>query len=172
MERSRTQDIAVLHCYPLHPKDGIDVTLISKFQVAAAEYIKTNAPEGTLATLTGLYGGAHNGFGKGCGGLIGGIFIEQTKSTHKAFRYFGIAAASFAALFTLFSIVDAWRKRGAPQSGVKKAGVDRSGDGEEESTEDTDKKQEGERDSFIAKDDREQEMLEFGRESPVGSHSP
>ena len=36
-----------------------------------------------LATLTGLQGGAHYGFGKGCGGLLGGIAIDATKSTHK-----------------------------------------------------------------------------------------
>ena len=32
-----------------------------------------------LATVTGLQGGAHNGLGKGFGGLLGGFTIEYTK---------------------------------------------------------------------------------------------
>ncbi len=46
-----------------------------------------HAPPGTLATLTGLSGGAHYGFGKGVGGLVGGVLKETFGSTAVAFRY-------------------------------------------------------------------------------------
>jgi len=46
-----------------------------------------HAPPGTLATLTGLSGGAHYGFGKGVGGLVGGVLKETFGSTAIAFRY-------------------------------------------------------------------------------------
>ena len=59
-------------------------------KVATAAFIKEHAQPGTLATLTGLTGGAHAGFGKGLGGLAGGIIIEGTKNTKMAFYYFGI----------------------------------------------------------------------------------
>jgi hypothetical protein len=45
-----------------------------------------HAPAGTLATLTGLSGGAHYGFGKGVGGLVGGGLKEFFGSTALAFR--------------------------------------------------------------------------------------
>ena len=45
-----------------------------------------HAPAGTLATLTGLSGGAHYGFGKGVGGLVGGLLKETFGSTAVAFR--------------------------------------------------------------------------------------
>ena len=51
--------------------------------MGAAKFIAEKAPPGLLATLTGLEGGAHNGLGKGFGGLLGGFTIEYTKSTHK-----------------------------------------------------------------------------------------
>ena len=53
-------------------------------------FIKQHAAPGTLATLTGIAGGAHAGFGKGVGGLAGGIIIEGTKNTKMAFYYFGL----------------------------------------------------------------------------------
>ena len=55
-------------------------------RVAIAQYIKVNAPEGTLATLNGMAGGAHFGFGKGVGGLLGGILKDQLGSMAMAFR--------------------------------------------------------------------------------------
>ena len=58
--------------------------------MAAAQFIRAHAPPGTLATLTGLTGGAHAGFGKGVGGLAGGVIIEVTKNTKVAFFYFGL----------------------------------------------------------------------------------
>ena len=45
-----------------------------------------NAPEGTLATLNGMAGGAHFGFGKGVGGLLGGVLKDQFQSMAIAFR--------------------------------------------------------------------------------------
>ena len=45
-----------------------------------------NAPEGTLATLNGMAGGAHFGFGKGIGGLLGGVLKDQLGSMAIAFR--------------------------------------------------------------------------------------
>ena len=50
------------------------------------QHIKVYAPPGTLATMTGLSGGAHFGFGKGIGGLFGGILKDQLNSTALAFR--------------------------------------------------------------------------------------
>ena len=52
-----------------------------------------------LATVTGLQGGAHNGLGKGFGGLLGGITIETTKSTHKAFWLFGVVCAGISVIY-------------------------------------------------------------------------
>jgi len=49
-------------------------------------HFKAFAPPGTLATLTGLTGGAHYGFGKGIGGLVGGVLKDQLQSTALAFR--------------------------------------------------------------------------------------
>ena len=48
--------------------------------------LQVHAPSGTLATLTGLSGGAHYGFGKGVGGLVGGVLKEKFGSTAVAFR--------------------------------------------------------------------------------------
>ena len=48
--------------------------------------LQINAPPGTLATLNGLSGGAHFGFGKGMGGLVGGVLKDQLGSTAMAFR--------------------------------------------------------------------------------------
>ena len=59
-----------------------------------------------LATVTGLQGGAHNGLGKGFGGLLGGITIETTKSTHKAFWLFGVVCAGISVLYiSIISII-------------------------------------------------------------------
>jgi hypothetical protein len=74
------------------PFEALEVFTFATLQVAAAQFIKDNSPAGALALLTGLYGGAHNGFGKGMGGLIGGIIIDSTKSTKTAFFCFGIGA--------------------------------------------------------------------------------
>ena len=46
-----------------------------------------HAPPGTLATLNGLAGGAHFGFGKGVGGLVGGL-LKDNFGTFMAFRLF------------------------------------------------------------------------------------
>ena len=48
--------------------------------------LQENAPPGTLATLNGMAGGAHFGFGKGVGGLLGGILKDQLGSMAVAFR--------------------------------------------------------------------------------------
>ena len=61
-----------------------------------------NAPEGLLATLNGIAGGLHYGFGKGTGGLIGGAIIATTGSIALAFRYFGVGAAIFGLIYFLY----------------------------------------------------------------------
>jgi len=88
------------------PFEALEVFTVFFLQVAAAEFIKNHAPPGLLATLTGLKGGSHDGFGKGFGGLLGGILITYTRSTHRAFWNFGVMAfvlsivyASFVSLF-------------------------------------------------------------------------
>ena len=59
-----------------------------------------------LATVTGLQGGAHNGLGKGFGGLLGGITIETTKSTHKAFWLFGVVCLGISVVYiSIISII-------------------------------------------------------------------
>ena len=61
---------------------------------------------GMLATVTGLQGGAHNGLGKGFGGLLGGITIETTKSTHKAFWLFGVVCLGISVVYiSIISII-------------------------------------------------------------------
>ena len=52
----------------------------------------SNAPPGLLATLNGVVGGIHFGFGKGFGSLIGGNIISISGSTAKAYRVFGFFA--------------------------------------------------------------------------------
>ena len=70
--------------------------------MATSRYIGENAPEGLLATLNGLAGGFHYGFGKGTGGLIGGAIIAYTGSIAIAFRYFGAAAAVFGFIYFIY----------------------------------------------------------------------
>jgi len=74
------------------PFEALEVFTFALLQVAAANFVKDNAPPGCLATLTGITGGAHYGFGKGVGGLIGGVLIEVTKSTKMAFYYFSLVS--------------------------------------------------------------------------------
>lgn len=71
----------------------------------------TNTDLGMLATVTGLQGGAHNGLGKGFGGLLGGITIETTKSTHRAFWLFGVVCAAISLAYILLISVLAFNKR-------------------------------------------------------------
>lgn len=84
------------------PFEALEVFTIYMLQVASAKYIKVFAPPGSLATMTGLAGGAHYGFGKGVGGLVGGVLKDQFSSTALAFRYFGIAAFLFGVLYAVF----------------------------------------------------------------------
>jgi len=79
-----------------------------------------------LATVTGLQGGAHNGLGKGFGGLLGGFTIESTKSTHKAFRLFGFTCAAISVFYIIIVIILAIRRRHVRSS--KRQG---KGDGQE-----------------------------------------
>ena len=81
-------------------------------QVATAQFIKQNAAPGTLATLTGIAGGAHAGFGKGVGGLAGGIIIEGTKNTKMAFYYFGLYSFGCAGVaLIIFAIAKLFCKK-------------------------------------------------------------
>ena len=77
-----------------------------------------------LATVTGLQGGAHNGLGKGFGGLLGGFTIEYTKSTHKAFRLFGFSCAAISILYIFIAIFLMIKNR--------KSRPNRNGDGQED----------------------------------------
>ena len=89
--------------------------------------------------------------------------------TYQAFRYFGMAAAIFALLFFLFALWDKFRrKRRQP---VRK--VEMNGTTDEDVKEDVKKDEDvKEEESFLSKDEAENEMLECGRESPAGSYSP
>ena len=96
--------------------------------------MQEHAPAGLLATVTGLQGGAHNGLGKGFGGLLGGFTIEYTKSTHKAFRLFGFSCATISVLYILLAIGLKLRHRRRPSQ--ERPG---NGDGQEESVKETPK---------------------------------
>merc|ERR1712115_111599 len=137
------------------PFEALEVFTIFALQVAAAEFIKLHAPVGMLATLTGLQGGAHNGLGKGFGGLIGGFTIEYTKSTHKAFWFFGIASGVIGVVYSGFVAAFLIKKKRCPST------INR-GQGEGET--DT-----GEKEGFMEK---EKPIIKVERESPAGSSTP
>merc|ERR1712128_121477 len=67
-----------IHCaWYAFPFEALEVFTFFSLQVGAAKFIAEKAPPGLLATLTGLEGGAHNGLGKGFGGLLGGFTIHK-----------------------------------------------------------------------------------------------
>jgi len=84
------------------PFEALEVFTFALLQVATAKFVKDNAPPGALATLTGITGGAHFGFGKGVGGLVGGVIIEVTKSTKMAFYYFGLFSFGCGGFYGIF----------------------------------------------------------------------
>merc|ERR1719334_483179 len=142
------------------PFEALEVFTFFSLQVGAAKFIAEKAPPGLLATLTGLEGGAHNGLGKGFGGLLGGFTIEYTKSTHKAFWIFGIFSAAFGGIYSAFI---------AAYLLIKKRGLTgRKVDGQ-----DSDKvREEGvgkELDTFLEKDISTEKRQAIPRDSPLGS---
>ena len=84
------------------PFEALEVFTYQLKKVATSRYVGENAPEGLLATLNGISGGLHYGFGKGTGGLIGGAIIAWTGSIALAFRYFGVGAAIFGLIYFLY----------------------------------------------------------------------
>ena len=96
------------------PYEALEVFTIAMLQVATADFIRKNAPNGSLATLTGIAGGAHHGFGKGVGGLAGGIIIEITKSTKMAFYYFSLLSFGSGAVYGVFAHATNWYKKKFP----------------------------------------------------------
>ena len=76
-----------------------------------------------LATVTGLQGGAHNGLGKGFGGLLGGITIQTWQSTHKAFWLFGVVCAGIAVIYISIISIIAFKRRN--EEGGKKEAIRR-----------------------------------------------
>merc|ERR1719186_904500 len=138
------------------PFEALEAFTVGLFQVAAAAFIKESAPKGLLATLTGLYGGIH---------------IEQTKSTHFAFKIFGIGSAIFTVVFVIYWAFDVRSKKKNSNGKVAEKREDGDGDGEQEKMNGF--AAEEEEDGFIGNDSAENEMLDFGRrESPSGSYSP
>ena len=81
------------------PFEALEVFTFAHLQVASAKFVRDYSPPGALATLTGITGGAHNGLGKGLGGLLGGFIIEMTKNTKMAFWYFGLFAFGCGAIY-------------------------------------------------------------------------
>lgn len=81
------------------PFEALEIFTLYILRVAAANYIKVYAPPGTLATLTGISKGAHFGFGKGVGALLGGVLKGFVGSTALAFRMFGVTSFGFGALY-------------------------------------------------------------------------
>lgn len=137
------------------PFEALEAFTFFILQVGAAKFIREHAPEGMLATLTGLEGGAHNGLGKGFGGLLGGFTIEYTKSTHKAFWFFGIASGVIGVVYSGFVAAFLIKKKRCPST------INR-GQGEGET--DT-----GEKEGFMEK---EKPIIKVERESPAGSSTP
>lgn len=84
------------------PFEALELFTYQLKKVAASRYIGENSPKGLLATLNGLAGGMHYGFGKGTGGLIGGAIIAATGSIAMAFRYFGVAAGFFGLIYFIY----------------------------------------------------------------------
>merc|ERR1719402_716148 len=87
------------------PFEALEVFTFYSLQVGAAEFARAHAPPGMLATVTGLQGGAHNGLGKGFGGLLGGFTIEYTKSTHRAFWNFGLVAFLVGVIYSAYVLI-------------------------------------------------------------------
>ena len=94
------------------PFEALEVFTFALLQVASAKFVKDNAPPGALATLTGITGGAHFGFGKGVGGLVGGVIIEVTKSTKMAFYYFSLVSFGCGGLYGVVVNIITFCKRG------------------------------------------------------------
>jgi len=137
------------------PFEALEAFTFFALQVGAAKFIREHAPPGMLATLTGLEGGAHNGLGKGFGGLLGGFTIEYTKSTHKAFWFFGIASGSLGLVYSAFVGLFLIRKKRCPST-IK------------QTREVADGGPEGE--GFIKKNGTEaRPVIKVERESPAGS---
>jgi len=86
------------------PFEALEVFTFNLLRVASSKYVREQAPPGTLASLTGLSTGAHFGFGKGVGALVGGVLRDQT-NTSTAFRIFGILAFAFGLLYATFHAV-------------------------------------------------------------------
>jgi len=64
--------------------------------------VGSHAPPGLLATLNGVVGGIHFGFGKGFGSLIGGNIISISGSTAKAYRAFGFFAGVSTVVYFVY----------------------------------------------------------------------
>jgi len=84
------------------PFEALELFTYQLKKVACSKYIGEKAPTGLLATLNGLAGGMHYGFGKGTGGLIGGAIYASTGSLSIAFRYFGVAAAICGLIYFIY----------------------------------------------------------------------
>ena len=88
-----------------------------------------------LATVTGLQGGAHNGLGKGFGGLLGGFTIEYTKSTHRAFWNFGLVAFLVGVIYSAYVLIMLVKRKvtGKPSGPAVETSKDsKTGEAEEE----------------------------------------
>jgi len=83
------------------PFEALEVFTLFLLRVGSAEFVKVNAPPGTLATLNGMSGGMHFGFGKGIGGLAGGVLKDQF-GLGMAFWIFGIAGFAFGIIYCLY----------------------------------------------------------------------
>jgi hypothetical protein len=64
---------------------------------------------GLLATLNGLVGGIHYGFGRGTGSLLGGAIAAYSGSVRHAFWAFGIGALVCALIYAFYEhVVQRW----------------------------------------------------------------
>ena len=102
--------------YRLGQPSSLQITPLKVGNLSSLPVI-TGDFQGMLATVTGLQGGAHNGLGEGFGGLLGGITIETTKSTHRAFWLFGVvcAAISFVYILLISGIAFKHKKSGGTE---------------------------------------------------------
>ncbi|TMW43089.1 hypothetical protein DOY81_011831, partial [Sarcophaga bullata] len=65
---------------------------------ASCSYIAHNTPKHLRASGQGVLQGIHHGLGRGCGAIIGGMFVTSYGTT-KTFRWYGICCLFVLALF-------------------------------------------------------------------------
>jgi len=88
--------------YLAFPFEALELFTNNLMRIASIQWVGSHAPPGLLATLNGVVGGIHFGFGKGFGSLIGGNIISISGSTAKAYRAFGFFAGVSTVVYFVY----------------------------------------------------------------------